>query len=563
MREIMERLLTMSIQAGVLILFVFLISQLTKKYVSPNLRYALWLLPAARLLMPFTFESPLSLMNLMAQSAAGPLTGDPFGQASLSPALTPAVQGSPVTQGTSATPPVSIPDAASQPSVSAAPDLMTVLFWVWVGGMALVLAYMLAVNIRFHFAVRKKRRRVECDFGLPVYCVAGLGSPCLYGYFSPAVLVNDAALRNDATLSLVLRHELCHHNAGDPWWALLRNAACIVHWFNPLVWWAALRSRSDCELACDARVMKGFRQSERERYGMALLAIIRTQRGENDLMNTATTMTGSKRELYERIEAIGKKGKRLRSAAAFVMLAAAIASLAACTSGMPAGSPDPNATQTPPAATATPNPDETRAPINTDETAAPDGSASEQALEAYKAVLLNNAEFFSIDNGRDLTLDDFLTGKEPYEVTFGTSRFTVLDMDGDGVPEVVLELTVNGNPQFYEILHYTDGAVYGYLVVYRGLEALKTDGTFYYSSGAADGGYAKMKFLPDAYEMDVLGYTESSQDDIGTTIAYFIDNQSVTEAEFNAFRQEKDSKEDVVWVEFTQANVETELSANQ
>ncbi len=55
-------------------------------------------------------------------------------------------------------------------------------------------------------------------------------------------------------------------------------------------------------------------------------------------------------------------------------------------------------------------------------------------------------------------------------------------MDGDKVREVVLELSVGNKPAFYEVLHYMDDTVYGYLIVYRGLEGLKEDGTFSYST---------------------------------------------------------------------------------
>lgn len=189
--------------------------------------------------------------------------------------------------------------------------------------------------------------------------------------------------------------------------------------------------------------------------------------------------------------------------------------------------------------------------------------APDSALEAYEAVLQNGAEFYSIDNKKELFLNDFLTNKELFGSVFNAARFTVLDMDGDSVPEVVVELTVDNNPEFYEVLHYMDGAVYGYNIVYRGLEELKTDGTFYYSNGATDYGYGKLKFQSDAYENDILGYTESSQNNDGvTTISYFIDNEPVNEEVFHAFTEEQNGKEDVVWHEFSQANIEAELSVS-
>jgi len=189
-----------------------------------------------------------------------------------------------------------------------------------------------------------------------------------------------------------------------------------------------------------------------------------------------------------------------------------------------------------------------------------DDNTDNSVSEAYKAVLSNNATFFSVENGKDLLLNDFLTNQELYGAAFTASRFAMLDLDGDGVIEVILELTVNDSPEFYEILHFTDGKVYGYNIVYRGLEQLKADGTFYYSNGAADGGYGKLKFQPDAYDTDILAHMESSQNGDELTIAYFVDSESVSEEAFQSFRAAQDGKSDAIWYEFTKEQIEAELS---
>lgn len=183
-------------------------------------------------------------------------------------------------------------------------------------------------------------------------------------------------------------------------------------------------------------------------------------------------------------------------------------------------------------------------------------------LEAYKAVLQNKAEFFSTDNKKNVYLNDFLTNEEIYGAIFKVTHFTVLDMDGDKVPEVVLELTVVNNPEFYEVLHYMNGAVYGYNIVYRGLERLKTDGTFSYPSGVADNGCGKLRFESNVCKTDTLGYSESRQGDANSTISYFINNKPVTKELFNSFMNEQFGKKDAVLYEFSQKNIGTELSIN-
>jgi len=238
------------------------------------------------------------------------------------------------------------------------------------------------------------------------------------------------------------------------------------------------------------------------------------------------------------------------------------ASITACSSSKANFNPNNSSSVSGSEISQTSSPTSSSSPASDGDTNTEAPAANHSVLDAYKAVLLNNAEFFSIDNQRKLTLDDFLTNQELYGVVFKVTRFTVLDLDGDKAPEVVLELTVANNPEFYEVLHDVNGTVYGYNLVYRGLEALKTDGTFLYSNGAADNGYGKLSFQADAYETEILGYTESSQSNTGITIAYFIDNKSVTEEAYQSFSQEQDGKDDVVWYEFSQENVETQLSVN-
>lgn len=193
--------------------------------------------------------------------------------------------------------------------------------------------------------------------------------------------------------------------------------------------------------------------------------------------------------------------------------------------------------------------------------AASPSPGQQPVLEAYAAVLRNEAEFFSTDTDKNVYLNDFLADNGVYETVLKATRFAVLDMDGDGVPEVVLELSRNDTPDFYEILHAADGAVRGYFVVYRGLEELKADGSFYFSNGAADGGWGKMQFGEKAFEPDVLGYSESRQEDADMTVSYFIGNEPATKEAYDAFMAEQFGKPGAVWHEFSQQEIETELFA--
>jgi hypothetical protein len=191
-------------------------------------------------------------------------------------------------------------------------------------------------------------------------------------------------------------------------------------------------------------------------------------------------------------------------------------------------------------------------------------SAPGRVLGTYKAVLQNKAEYLSTDSKKTLYLNDFLTKNEIYITTFQCTHFTVLDMDGDKVPEVVLELSVGNEPQFYEVLHYMNNDVYGYLVMSRSLQALKADGSFLFSSGAGDTGSGKLKFDLAACTTDRAGYSHPvTGNDGNLNISYFIDNKPAKQDAYDSFLNEQSEKKDAAWHEFSEKNIDTQLSANK
>lgn len=55
-----------------------------------------------------------------------------------------------------------------------------------------------------------------------------------------------------AERALILAHERVHLCRRDNAWNLLAFTLLVLHWFNPLAWWAWRRMRRDQELSCDA-----------------------------------------------------------------------------------------------------------------------------------------------------------------------------------------------------------------------------------------------------------------------------------------------------------------------
>jgi hypothetical protein len=182
-------------------------------------------------------------------------------------------------------------------------------------------------------------------------------------------------------------------------------------------------------------------------------------------------------------------------------------------------------------------------------------------MEDGRAVLQNEANFICAEDGSETTLEDFLKRDSAYEGIYQATQFAVLDLDGDGVPEVVVELSLNGYPEEYEILHDIGGTVYGYNVVYRGMETLKADGTFCYADSATDVGVEKiLRFKTDGFETELEGYAQADSSG-GQEISFFIGKQPAAKEDFDAFLDQQDGKTDAPWHPFSQTEIEAEFQS--
>ena len=310
------------VSSTVLILALTALRFLLRGRISPRLQYALWLLAALRLLLPGTLaKSPVSVMNVPA--AVQQLTAPEDRRAPLK-----ADEAAPAQTAAAET-------DTTQAETTQVP-VKNILKIVWLAGAAVLAALMLAQNLVFLRKLKRARRAVSCpESPLPVWLVAGLPSPCLVGLFRPEIYLTPEATADPETCRFVLRHELSHYRAGDPFWSLLRLVCLCLYWFDPFVWLAALLSRRDCELACDARVLRGMDGESRAAYGRALLGLIRPEPARGQLLSGATTMQLGKKSLTERIKLIAKKPKMAAYTLIFVLLLSL--ALAACTfTGAPA-----------------------------------------------------------------------------------------------------------------------------------------------------------------------------------------------------------------------------------
>ena len=110
--------------------------------------------------------------------------------------------------------------------------------------------------------------------------------PMTWGIVRPTILLPKESEGWPAErLRAVLLHELAHVQRADCLTQLLGQIACILYWFNPLVWIAAHRMRVEQEGACDDTVLRnGLKASD---YAEHLLQIVAGLGGIRSISSSA------------------------------------------------------------------------------------------------------------------------------------------------------------------------------------------------------------------------------------------------------------------------------------
>ncbi len=160
--------------------------------------------------------------------------------------------------------------------------------------------------------------------------------------------------------------------------------------------------------------------------------------------------------------------------------------------------------------------------------------------ETLLGVLNDNQKF--IINGSSFTLMEYLNsvgGKSG----FNPVKYTLVDLDSDLQEELIIEY---GNYYGFLIVHYSesDGKLYGYDEVYRGINPLKADGRFRGSDGAAYGSIGTMSFIEGEKIITYL----AEWDDIEKI--YKINGKSVEKTEFDNYIKNFENTPNATWINF-------------
>ncbi|MCM1537097.1 MAG: hypothetical protein NC254_01720 [bacterium] len=172
---------------------------------------------------------------------------------------------------------------------------------------------------------------------------------------------------------------------------------------------------------------------------------------------------------------------------------------------------------------------------------------------AFRDVLLNEAAVFCTDkfpkSDGAREFEGFLS-EMPYGYDYARriDRFAVVDLDGDAIPEVVLELAEYGG---FIVLRYRDGQIHGNVFGYRSMNLLKENGAFHSAGSAFEGSVGKLCFIGDtAVTDDKLRFLESIDRE-----SYYIDDILVDSSEYENALALFDETPEAEWYRYTEETV--------
>ncbi|MHC4574915.1 MAG: M56 family metallopeptidase, partial [Planctomycetota bacterium] len=322
-----------TIQVSILVCIVLVLKAVVRTRLGARWHYYLWLLVVARMIMPWAPESRISLFNLVPNSARldrvefmsvsfsktdfkvdAPMAygNDLRAQPTVSDTketAAPAIESH--TTNTTKVQPESVCEKSDTPEAGDNPitthvesrkpfseklrnwrrKIPAALPLIWLAGAVVLLVYVFISNLRLWTIIRRERaftnQKVldlleDCKAQMDVHMVLGvvvsdkLKSAALFGFVRPRLVLPAALIQ---TLSLnglrhIFLHELAHLKRHDILLSWLTSLLLIMHWFNPLLWYAFYRMRLDREIACDGLTLSRMRPDESHNYGRTIVQLL-------------------------------------------------------------------------------------------------------------------------------------------------------------------------------------------------------------------------------------------------------------------------------------------------
>ena len=322
--------LTTSAKASIFIVFLLGVKYVLRHRMGARFQYMLWSVLIIGLVLPWTPSSPVNVYNLVNST---------YIQQVLAPISNGATQPTPTVVDTkqSSLEQTTVVDSNSSKATSATdtqktsgnnmapfaifPFIYKLMFLIWLLGILILTILTVLVNRRFcnkieHNLVTDPRLitvfnqlKVELKINaeIPLVKTRYVNSPSLLGFIHPMLLLPigiEQAFSLEQITHIFL-HELLHFKRKDIMTNWLTQVLVIIHWFNPLIWYAFHRMREDQEISCDALAMDRIDTQQSSDYAYTLIKLVETYSNAPRLASLAS-LSGSNSQIKRRLTMIKK-----------------------------------------------------------------------------------------------------------------------------------------------------------------------------------------------------------------------------------------------------------------
>ena len=511
----------------------------------------LWLVVFARLLIPVSLESPLSIVPdalpqrepVQAESTAPPvLQTAPVqapGPAQTQPAAQPGgANPVPVTQGSPAlTMPEGVASAVPPPEAPAPCPWGSVLAGAWLAGALAMGGWGLASDLRLRRRLFDAIRAPDGAWEHP-----SVGSPFILGVFRPRIYL-PAGLRGQPR-QFILCHERAHLRRLDHLVKPLCWLALALHWFNPAVWLAFVLMGRDMEAACDEAVIRTLGPAVKADYSATLLSLATGGR-----IPAPCPLAFDEGDAKGRIHNVLRYQRPTLWIVVVSVVMALMAAVCLLTDPVSAKSPDPEDDQPPAAGAQSPEP----SPLPTPSPApqpTPAPAAQFPVMEPWMEAVLRGERAFRrmYGDGGDFTIHElcsfFYGDPSEVQITITAGKFAILDLDGDGQNELVVLPESLYDIVGYLILRQQGDEIAAFAPGRRSIGDLKSDGTFHWSSSAFNNGTGRARFDGGGFAVEKIHWFEMNNEQ---DALHFVTGVQATPEEFDAAQETQDAKPEPVW----------------
>lgn len=279
-----------SLKASILIPIILLVQILLRQKISARWNYALWFILLIRLVLPFEIENKFNIFSLLPSSETTTSISSTFFE-NETPAIISMNRENQLSNLHVENEQLSHGRAASNNIPSDKISLLQITSLIWFSGV-LIYSFLLVLNsFKLHLkiktnssppntAVLKIFQQCKKAMGVSSFIqlieIESIKIPVLLGVLKPKIVLpkNLCATLNENEIKNILMHELAHFKRGDVIIAWITAFLQAVHWFNPVIWLAFFRMRSDRELACDEKTLDVLGANNSQAYGNTIITLL-------------------------------------------------------------------------------------------------------------------------------------------------------------------------------------------------------------------------------------------------------------------------------------------------